>query len=141
MSEAIPAVTSAQWAEDAGASLATVLNTINQYTGDLGSTGVWVAAGVVATAVIGKFFPGAGEAIMLILRSVFASKQVRNQQQAKLDGFTLMVRTIETLPANATLAQLKAAFVKVMPEVIEEEVFKLVDTSASKSTVREVSNG
>jgi hypothetical protein len=124
--EAKAAATAADWAADPDSALKAVLaqaSSLAQLNVSAGTLG-WILGGLGAAVAVLRCTPAWGPLIGLVwdIAAPKAIKLSEQQQAAQAQGFQVLVKTIERLPADSTLGELRDKMARKAPDVVKQTI-------------------
>ncbi|MEY2855629.1 MAG: hypothetical protein RL030_2761 [Pseudomonadota bacterium] len=124
--EAKAAATAADWAADPDAALKAVMAQASSLAQISISAGMLakVLAGVGVAVAVLRCTPAWGPLIGMVwdIAAPKSIKQSEHQQAAQAQGFQVLVKTIERLPADSTLGELRDKMARKAPDVVKQTI-------------------
>jgi len=111
--EAVPAATAAEWAKDAGAAAQANATQAADTASSVGTWAAWAAGALGLLIGLGKFLPGVGGMVANVAGPIYdmvVSKNVRDAEKRRdqlAQGFMVAIATIDKLPKDGTIGDLK----------------------------------
>lgn len=126
--DAVPAATAADWARDANAAANANAAQAAETARSMGTWAAWAAGALGILVAVGKFLPGIGGVVANVAGPIYdlvVSKQVRdaeNRRDQLAKGFMVAIATIDKLPKEGTIGDLKRKLADRLPSDCRDAV-------------------